>query len=162
MSFLDHLGQTSSTSDVCVRDASVGSGGETPTDERIRQFVRYCFVGLLSVGLNTVTIIGLTRYFGLNYLWSVAICFVFVTTVGYILNRGWTFVRSNRGHAIASLRYVLATVGQLGLSLVCCSITVSVFHLRYEVVALVLSAIFAPFSYLVHRGWSFGLKWRKV
>lgn len=123
--------------------------------EEVRRFGRYCSVGLLSVCLNTLIIVGLTRWGRLNYLASVTICFIGVTAVTYVFNRDWTFHGWSGTAAAASLRYGCAAAGQLVLSLVCCYLAVKLMHLRYELIAVFLSAVFAPVGYLVHRRWSF-------
>ena len=120
-----------------------------------RHFARYCSVGLLSVGLNTLIILWLTKWVGLNYLWAVTICFLLVTAVGFILNRGWTFDAWKTTGTMAWLRYGCTAAVQLTLSLVCCYLAVRLMHLPYAFIAIFLSAVFAPLSYLVHRRWSF-------
>jgi putative flippase GtrA len=145
-----------------------GSGDELRT--RFRQFAlgrlleigRYGFTGALSVGLNLLVIVFLTERLKFHYLVSISVCFVTVTFVSFCLNRVWTFrKRESVGSQGDLVRYAVLTLTQLPLSLGASSLCVEVFHMPYPIAVIVVSLVFVPTTYLMHRRWSFGLRWRE-
>jgi putative flippase GtrA len=127
--------------------------------DRAFEILRYVATGALSVALNILVVVILTELVGLNYLLSISICFVTVTFVSFCLNRGWTFRKGQGGAPQDLARYVLVTLLQLPVSLASCSVCVELLHLPYELAMALVSALFVPMSYLLHRRWSFGMRW---
>ena len=126
---------------------------------RFREFIRFAVTGGLSLFLNLAIVAFLTERIGLNYLVSMAVCFVTVTFVSFWLNRAWTF-RKTGGTPVQDLgRYVFATVVQLVLSLASCSFCVEVLRIPYLVAMVILSILLVPVTFLLHRRWSFDLPW---
>jgi putative flippase GtrA len=124
---------------------------------RISEIARYLVTGSLSVALNLLIICVLTEMFGVHYLLSICVCFVTVTLVSFYLNRTWTF-RKRIGAVPPDLaRFVLVSLAQMVLSVFFCGFAVEVLKLPYPLVVAASSVVFVPLSYLVHRGWSFGL-----
>jgi putative flippase GtrA len=121
--------------------------------------LRYLATGTLSVALNILVVAFFTEWVGLNYLVSISLCFVSVTFVSFFLNRGWTFRDGRLALAKELLRYIVVTMTQLPLSLLACGFCVQVLHLAYPVAMALVSAVFVPTTYLIHRRWSFGLSW---
>ena len=126
---------------------------------RALEVARFVMTGTLSVIMNLAVIVFLTEKVGLNYLVSIAICFVTVTFVSFWLNRVWTFRKRTGAARIDFVRYLVTTIIQLLLCLLLCSICVNVFHIPYEAAVVGLSVAFVPLTYLLHRRWSFNLKW---
>jgi putative flippase GtrA len=145
-----------------------GSADEPRT--RFRQFAlgrlleigRYGLTGALSVGLNLLIIVFLTEQLKFHYLVSISVCFVTVTFVSFCMNRVWTFRKRDAAGSQGDLvRYVVLTLTQLPLSLGASSLCVEVFHMPYPIAVIVVSLVFVPTTYLMHRRWSFGLRWRE-
>ena len=128
--------------------------------QRLLELVRFAAVGTLSVALNVGIIVFATELLGLNYLVSIVICFVTVTVISFCCNRCWTFKKSEGRIKAEMLRYTLTAVGQLVVCLGCCSICVQEFHVPYQLAVIGLSVAFVPVTYLLHRRWSFKLKWQ--
>jgi putative flippase GtrA len=126
---------------------------------RILEILRYVATGTLSVALNILVVAFLTERVGLHYLMSISVCFVTVTFVSFCLNRIWTFRKRAPGMSGDLARYVAVTFTQLPLSLISCSICVELLHIPYPLAMALVSAVFVPTTYLLHRYWSFGLKW---
>jgi putative flippase GtrA len=127
---------------------------------RLLEIGRYGLTGALSVGLNLLIIVFLTERLKFHYLVSISVCFVTVTFVSFCMNRVWTFrKREAAGTQGELVRYTVLTLTQLPLSLGACSLCVEVFHMPYPVAVVVVAFVFVPTTYLLHRRWSFGLKW---
>jgi putative flippase GtrA len=91
------------------------------------------------------------------YLLSICVCFVTVTLVSFYLNRTWTFRKHGGAVRVDLGRFVLVTLAQLILSLSFCGYGVEHFGLPYTLVVAASSVVFVPVTFLLHRGWSFGL-----
>jgi putative flippase GtrA len=126
---------------------------------RVLELTRFVVTGVLSVAMNFIIIVSFTEYLRVNYLWSIATCFVIVTAVSFWLNRLWTFRKRNGTVAIDLSRYVSLTAIQYVSYAAGYALCVQVLHVPYRIAAIGLSVLVAPVTYLVHRRWSFGLKW---
>jgi putative flippase GtrA len=129
---------------------------------RLLELLRYLATGSLSVLLNIGVVVFFTEWVGLNYLVAISLCFVTVTFVSFFLNRSWTFADGRLPLWRELLRYVTVTLTQLPISLISCAFCIRVLHLRYPVAMALVSAVFVPTTYLIHRRWSFGLKWAQL
>ena len=133
--------------------------GNAKSLARAGELLRYCVVGAASVGLNLAIITSLTEYLGVHYLLSITICFFIVTLSGFFLNRSWTFRKEGTEYRRDILKYFIITTMQLGVSLAFTGFCVGVLHMNYVVSIVILSAIFAPITYFLHRVWSFNIRW---
>ena len=125
---------------------------------RAFEIVRYLATGALCVALNVLIIVFLTERLGLHYLLSILVCFVLVTSVGFGLNRVWTFRKRGAGARRDLARYVAVTLTQIPVSLVACGFCVELLHIPYPMAVVLVACLFAPTTYLLHRRWSFGLR----
>ena len=126
---------------------------------RAFELLRFAGIGTLSFVLNYLIIVFLTDRVGLNYLISITVCFCTVTFVSFWLNRVWTFRKRDGSVANNFARYLSTAIVQLSLSLGACSICVGIFHMPYKLAVIALSIGLFPVSYLLHRRWSFNLRW---
>jgi putative flippase GtrA len=127
--------------------------------DRLRELTRFCLAGLLCALLNFVGVMLLTELAGWHYLTSLAISSVAVATVGFVINRWWTFrVRGTRVEP-EYLRYLVVAGVQIVASVWLCAWLVDDLRVPYPAAVIGVSAILAPLSYLLHRAWSFGLSW---
>jgi|SRR5580658_6633541 putative flippase GtrA len=126
---------------------------------KLLEIVRYLLTGGLSVALNLAVVVFFTEFVGLNYLLSITICFASVTFVSFLLNRSWTFGKGRLSALRELLRYFSVQITQLPISLLACAFCVQILHLSYPLAMVLVSALFVPTTYLIHRRWSFGLKW---
>ena len=126
---------------------------------RIFELIRFVLTGGMCAGLNILIVVFLTEYLHFNYLVSIVVCFLTVSLGGFWLNRLWTFRKKGAGVKLDFARYVTVATAQLILSLAFASLCVEVFHIPYLVAIVLLSVAMVPVTFLLHRRWSFGLKW---
>jgi putative flippase GtrA len=126
---------------------------------RVLEALRYLVTGALCVALNLLIILFLTERVGLHYLVSISVCFVTVTFVGFCLNRVWTFGKREAGIEADLVRYMFVALVQLPVSLGACSACVGLFQMPYPIAIVLVSIVFVPATYLLHRSWSFALRW---
>ncbi len=122
------------------------------------EFTRFCLTGLLAVVLNNLIIVGLTEILEIHYLWSIIICFFLTTLVGFILNRRWSFRVASRTRQRELRRYAAVTLIGIGTALGGTWGFVQL-GVPYYIATLGIAAVLAPINFLLHRVWSFGLRW---
>lgn len=80
------------------------------------QLFRYLWVGGLAFVIDYGSLFVLTESFGVNYLLSAAIAFVFGLLVNYLLSTIWVFTDSRLSNKMAEFT-VFAVIGLVGLVL---------------------------------------------
>ena len=126
-----------------------------------RQIARFLATGAISVAMNVLVIVALTEWVGLHYLVSTGVCFLSVTTLSFVLNRTWTFRKRGGAPVVDFARYALVVLVNLALSLLLTYVLVD-YGVPYPVATVLLSLLFVPASFLVHRRWSFNVPWQRT
>jgi putative flippase GtrA len=126
---------------------------------RARELLRFGITGLLCLLVNLGGMTLLTELVGLHYLTSLAFSSATSATVGFVINRWWTFRIHGTSIAPEYLRYVITSGAQVIAGLWSCAWLVDGLHMPYVPAVLIVSGLLAPLSYLAHRAWSFGLAW---
>ena len=126
---------------------------------KLGELFRFVLTGVTSVALNLVVVIVLTEVFHLHYLLSLATCFFTVTVCSFLLNRYWTFRKRESGATSDLTRYILVAVINMTACLGLCGLAVERLHMQYAVAMVLLSILFVPINFLLHRRWSFGIRW---
>jgi putative flippase GtrA len=129
------------------------------TRRRLHEITRYVMTGGICVCINVFASMLLTEVFGLHYLVSLTLVSLVVTVTGFLLNRSWTFRKTGVGIAPEFLRYSFATAVNIVIGLWACSFLVEQLRIPYAYSIAIVSVVFAPMTYIVHRAWSFGLSW---
>lgn len=126
---------------------------------RIGELLRFGVTGLLCLIVNLLGVTLLTELAGVHYLSSLTISSTTSATVGFAINRWWTF--RVRGTSIPPeyLRYLISAGTQIVISVWSCEYLVNHLGVPYLTAVVVVSGLLAPLSFLAHRTWSFGLAW---
>lgn len=127
--------------------------------ERLYEFARYGVTGLLCLALNVFGVVLLTELLGLHYLLSLGITSGIVTITGFVLNKSWTFRQQGTTAVPEFLRYALTSATAMIIGMLSCSWLVEGWRVPYSLSVAIVGIGFAPLTYVVHRGWSFGLSW---
>jgi putative flippase GtrA len=122
------------------------------------ELLRFVFTGAFCVGLNVLIVTTLTEYAHLHYLVSLSVCFFTVTFVGFMINRGWTFRKTGGEAAKDFRRYLVVNVANMVLGLSLTWLCVERLGIPYPLAIVLISLAFVPLTFLLHRGWSFGLR----
>lgn len=126
---------------------------------RFLELLRFGTTGVLCLLVNLGGVTLLTELTGLHYLSSLAISSSTSATVGFAMNRWWTFRIHGTSVAPEYLRYVVIAGTQVIAGMWSCARVVEDLHVPYVTATILVSGLLAPFSYLLHRAWSFGLAW---
>jgi putative flippase GtrA len=129
------------------------------TRARLAELFRFGITGAASVALNVLIVVVLTEYVHLPYIVSIGTCFFTVTVFSFVLNRYWTFRKREPGSSSDLARYVCVTLINMTACLSLCALAVEKLHIQYAVAMVLLSVLFVPINFVLHRRWSFGIRW---
>ena len=116
-----------------------------------RELPRFLVVGGVCFLLNTLVLYVGTEWLHLNYLVSLAVCFLLVNAVGFLLNGSFTFRVRIAGRADRWVRYYAMMTASLVASLGLFYIAVDLLHMNYLIANVVNTLILFGFNYLVGR-----------
>lgn len=117
------------------------------------QLTRFCGVGLVCLALSTSALAALHDFLGLHYLLAFGVSFCLGNALGYALNGCFTF--STRLTRAGVCRYLLLNGALLVINSILMKVLVDGLHIWYIGAALLLAALNAPASFLLHRSFSY-------
>lgn len=126
-----------------------------PAKIQSSQFFRFFFVGGFCASLNIVILYVFTGLLNLHYLISIVIQTIIVNTIGFLLNRRFTFKKSNKKFwkELAKYHYVML------LSFLMVSILmylfVDVLQIWYLLAFVIVTIIMIVFNFISHKKWTF-------
>jgi putative flippase GtrA len=115
---------------------------------------KFCVVGATGYAINLAVYVGLLKGLGIHYLPAAAGSFVAAVSNNYFWNRHWTF-RDRRGHLYyQGLRFLLVSLGGLGvnLGLLRGLVELGAGEIVGQAIAIVLVV---PFTFTANKLWSF-------
>jgi len=122
---------------------------------RNKALIRFVMVGGVCFATNFAVLFCGTGVFGWHYLISMAVSIVVANTLGWLLNRRWTFAESGDPWWKEYFRYLSVSLSStligLGLMVLC----VSVMSIHYLLSNAMVSLLMLLFNFIAHRDWSF-------
>lgn len=76
----------------------------------LRQFVKFCLIGLANTALDFVVYLFFTRVIGLYYILANVISVFVAMSSSFILNKHWTFRNKDNNHKIQFLKFSLVNL----------------------------------------------------
>ena len=119
--------------------------------EKLQEFVRFCFVGGLSLMLDMSVLYGLTEFFGVNYLYSAAISFTVSVIFNYWLCVVYVFKGAKKQNPKQATIFIGSSVVGLGLNQVCMYFFVEIVGLHYMIAKLGATVIVTLWNYVMKR-----------
>ncbi len=116
---------------------------------------RFLAVGGLCFVVNVLVLYIGTELAGLHYLVSMLISILIANTLGWALNRQWTFASTSSDWFAEYTRYLAVNLSSFALSLVLMAVLVSGLGVHYLLASGGMAVVLAAFNFVAHRGWSF-------
>ena len=130
---------------------------QAETRQPLHELARFCVVGLGSVIVNNLFIVGCTELLGIHYLISITLAFVLATVMGFALNRQWSFQKDGVFQTREIVRYFIVTL--IGISLSLLATWYLMQHgIPYYITMIGIASLMAPLNFVAHRIWSFELR----
>lgn len=115
----------------------------------------YLLVGGLCFGANLLVLYICTGLLGIHYFASMLISIPIANTLGWLLNRNWTFSSSRGQWAAEYIRYLTVNLGSYSLSLLLMVLCVSVLKMHYLLSSGIIAVALTIINFSLHRSWSF-------
>lgn len=120
-----------------------------------RRLLRFIVVGGICFTTNLLVLYVGTDGLGFHYLASMALSIVIANTLGWILNRKWTFCRSSIPWWMEYSRYMSVSISSTVISLALMVFCVNFLGLHYLLASAIIAAGMMVLNFVAHREWSF-------
>ena len=121
------------------------------SNERLVEFVRFCFVGGLSLIVDCAILYGLTDFFGVHYLYSAAISFTVSVIFNYWLCVKYVFKNARHQTPKQATIFIGSSIVGLGLNQLCMWFFVEIIFLHYMAAKLCATVIVTLWNYIMKR-----------
>lgn len=120
-----------------------------------RRWWRFLVVGCVCFLTNLLVLYVGTELAGLHYLVSMLISIVIANTLGWALNRQWTFASTSTAWFAEYTRYLAVNLSSFLASLGLMALLVSGAGVHYLLASAGIAVVLTAFNFIAHRGWSF-------
>ena len=119
--------------------------------EKLQEFVRFCFVGGLSLLVDMGILFGLTEFFGVHYLYSAGISFTVSVIFNYWLCVVYVFKGARKQTPKQATIFIGSSIIGLGLNQLCMWFFVEIILLHYMIAKLGATVIVTLWNYVMKR-----------
>ena len=116
---------------------------------------RFLLVGGLCFFTNLMVLYVGTELVGLHYLVSTFFSIFVTNTLGWVLNRKWTFASSSSNWLLEYGRYLTVSLSGFAFSLGLMTLLVSGAGVHYLLASASIAVGMTVVNFAAHRGWSF-------
>lgn len=116
---------------------------------------RFMLVGGLCYLLNLLLLYGGTTILGLHYLLAAFLAFTLVNSLGYLINRRYTFRQESGLFWRGLWRYNIVTLSSCCWVLLLMYLLVSYLGVGYLAANIMISIGIAGYNFLLHSTWTF-------
>ncbi|HHV48281.1 MAG TPA: GtrA family protein [Rhodocyclaceae bacterium] len=120
-----------------------------------KRVVRFVLIGGVCFLTNLAVLYVGTDILGWYYLLSMAVSIIVANSLGWLLNRNWTFPASRFSWWMEYGRYMSVSFSSTLISLLLMILCVSVFGMHYLLASASIALAMISFNFIVHRDWSF-------
>lgn len=119
------------------------------------QFLRFFTVGGFCAFLNLIILYILTDLCKFHYLVSILIQNIFVNSIGFYLNRSFTFKKAKDNFLQGLIKYHIVMVSSLIIVSFLMYLFVDIFHIWYMTAFIIVTVIMIAYNFISHKKWTF-------
>lgn len=127
----------------------------TPAIQRLKPFAKYCIVGVLGTTIDVGVLWLLVHFGGMAVLAATTISFTVSVANNFLLNKFWTFRSPSTNYRKLFIKFILVSLGGLGLTNVCMWLLVHELMIWYIWAKLITSALVLVWNFLANKYWTF-------
>lgn len=120
-----------------------------------KRLLRFIVVGGICFTTNLLVLYAGTEVMRLHYLLSMALSILIANSLGWILNRQWTFTSKNFHCWAEYARYMSVTLSSTLISLALMILLVDLLGFHYLLASATIAAAMTIVNFIAHRDWSF-------
>ncbi len=122
---------------------------------RRNEFIKFCIVGLFCALQNILILYCLTSILNFHYFFSIFLQMLYVNTLGFYLNRRYTFFIQSSRFWQELFRYHTVMISSFFTVSILMYLLVEVMHIWYLHAFILLTIGMTLYNFLVHKRWSF-------
>lgn len=119
------------------------------------RWARFLIVGGVCFSVNLVVLYAGTDLLGVHYLWATLASLWITNTLGWLLNRRWTFASRAPAAFAEYCRYLTVNLSSFALGMALMALLVGLLGIHYLVANACIAFAMALGNFLAHRSWSF-------
>lgn len=119
------------------------------------QFLRFFFVGGFCASLNLLILYVMTGLLNFHYLLSVLVQTIVVNTIGFFLNRCFTFKKNQDKLWKGLLKYHTVMISSFLIVSALMYLLVDIIHVWYLSAFMIVTIIMIAFNFVSHKKWTF-------
>ncbi len=119
------------------------------------KFFRFSVVGAFCNLLNLVSLYFFTTILNLHYILSTIISIVFLNSLGFYLNKRYTFKTNKKYFWVELWKYHTVMFSSFLSILLLMYLLVDVLHIWYLYANVIIAASMIIYNFLMHKNWSF-------
>lgn len=119
------------------------------------QFLRFFIVGGFCASLNIIILYVLTDLCKFHYLVSILIQNIVVNSIGFYLNRAFTFKKKEDDLLQGLIKYHIVMISSLVIVSFLMYLFVDIFHIWYMTAFIVITIIMIAYNFISHKKWTF-------
>lgn len=118
-------------------------------------FFRYSIIGAFCAFQNIVILYFFTTILNLHYIFATLLQMIFVNTVGFYLNRRYTFKTKIDNFWQELWKYHTVMVSGFLIVLMLMYLLVDILHIWYLYSFIIITIGMTAFNFLIHKKWTF-------
>jgi putative flippase GtrA len=119
------------------------------------QFLKFCLVGAFCAFQNILILYILTPLLNLHYIFSIFVQILYVNTLGFYLNRRYTFTLQTNRFWQELFKYHTVMISSFFIVSVLMYILVDFMHIWYLYAFISLTIGMTLYSFFAHKKWTF-------
>jgi len=129
-----------------------------PNFLRKNEFIKFCIVGSFCALQNILIIYLLTSILNLHYIFSIFIQMLYINTLGFYLNRRYTFSIQSGHFWHELIKYHTVMMSSLFTVSILMYLLVEVIHIWYLYAFILLTIGMTIYNFITHKRWTFKQK----
>lgn len=121
----------------------------------IKEFIKFCLIGLTNLVVDFTIYWILTRIFGLFYIVAAIFSFIVAVSWSFALNRRWTFRYQGNDLKTRYVKFFVANCLSLGINLILFYLFVDWFNIHDLLAKFLVAVIVAFINFSLNKFWTF-------
>lgn len=122
------------------------------------QFLRFCLIGAFCAFQNILILYILTSLFHFHYIFSIFLQVLYVNTLGFYLNRRYTFMLQSNQFWQELLKYQTVMISSFFTVSILMYFLVDILHIWYLYAFVILTIGMTLYNFFAHKKWTFKLR----
>ncbi|MGZ8191390.1 MAG: GtrA family protein [Methylococcaceae bacterium] len=120
-----------------------------------RNFVKFILIGGFCASLNLILFFVFTNLLGMHYILSLVALTIIVNSIGFYLNKRYTFKSAKKSFLYDLYKYHLVMLSSLMISILFMYLLVDILNFGHIYSFLTVTVIMTVYNFLVHNKWTY-------